>query len=132
MEIPEFTEASNLVSSDKQLIDSLLALQNQKKQIEEKIRLIRGEIVALAKQKRTDILYGSKMRAVIKEYMKVVYPEETKEILVQMLKDKGLYEEFMQLNRFKLTPRIMKNEVDFEIIKLVKRELAYAVSLSPL
>jgi len=132
MEVPEFTEALNLLSSDTQLIDSLSELQIQKKQIEEKIKSIREELVTLAKQKRTDTLIGSKMRASIKEYMKIIYPEETKDALITTLKEKGLYEEFMHLNRFKLTPRIMKNQVDPEIIKLTERELAYRVSLSPL
>ncbi|MBU0761259.1 MAG: hypothetical protein KJ600_02630 [Nanoarchaeota archaeon] len=132
MEVPEFTEASNLVSSDTQLIDSLSELQIQKRQIEEKIKSIREELVTLAKQKRTDTLIGSKMRASIKEYMKIVYPEETKDELLKTLKEKGLYEEFMHLNHFKLSPRIMKNEMDPEIAKLVRRELAYRVSLSPL
>lgn len=132
MEVPEFTEASNLVSSDAQLIDSLSELQIQKRQIEEKIKSIREELVTLAKQKRTDTLIGSKMRASIKEYMKIVYPEETKDTLIQTLKEKGLYEEFMHLNHFKLSPRIMKNQIDPEIIKLTERELAYRVSLSPL
>ncbi|MFH1802228.1 MAG: hypothetical protein ABH864_02130 [archaeon] len=132
MEVPEFTEASNLVSSDTQLIDSLSELQIQKRKIEEKIKSIREELVALAKQKHTDTLIGSKLRASIKEYMKIVYPEETKDTLIQTLKEKGLYEEFMHLNHFKLSPRIMKNEIDPEIAKLVKRELAYRVSLSPL
>lgn len=72
------------------------------------------------------------MRASIKEYMKIVYPEETKETLIQTLKEKGLYKKFMHLNHFKLSPRIMKNQIDPEIIKLTERELAYRVSLSPL
>jgi len=103
MKVPEFAEASNLVSSDAQLIDSLSDLQIQKKQIEEKIKSIREELITLAKQKRTDTLIGSKMRASIKEYMKIVYPEETKETLIKTLKEKGIYEEFMHLNHFKLS-----------------------------
>jgi Fe2+ transport system protein B len=132
MDVPEFTEAFNLVSSDTQLVDSLTELQIEKKKIEEKIKSIKEELVILAKQKHTDILYGSKMRASIKEYMKIVYPEETKSLLIQKLKDKNLYEEYMHLNHFKLSPRIMKNEVDPEISELVRRELAQRISLSPL
>lgn len=132
MEVPEFTEASNLISSDTQLVDSLSELQIQKRKIEERIRSIREELVTLAKQKHTDTLIGSKMRASIKEYMKIVYPEEMKDELLKTLKEKGLYEEFMRLNHFKLSPRIMKNEIDPEIVKLVRRELAHRVSLSPL
>lgn len=132
MDVPEFTEASNLVSSDTQLVDSLSDLQIQKRKIEEKIKSIREELVTLAKQKHTDTLIGSKMRASIKEYMKILYPEETKDTLISKLKEKGLYEEYMHLNHFKLSPKIMKNEIDPEIAKLVKRELAHRVSLSPL
>ncbi|MFH1425399.1 MAG: hypothetical protein ABIG28_01560 [archaeon] len=131
MEIPEFTEASNLLSSETQLIDSLSQLQLQKKKIDEQVKIIKEQLVVLAKQKHIDVLYGSKMRASIKEYMKVVYPEETKSLLIQTLKDKGLYEEFMHLNHFKLSPRIIKKDIDPEIIKLIGREQAYRVTLSP-
>ena len=132
MEFPEpkFTPASDLLSTDTKLIDELSRLQLEKKRIDETIHLIREQLVFIAKQKHTDILYGSKMRAAIKEYLKIIYPEETKELLIQTLKSKGIYEEFMHLNHFKLSPRIMKNEVDSEIIKLVRKELAHRVSLT--
>ena len=129
---PEFKPASDLVPTDTKLVDELSRLQLEKKKIDETIKIIREQLVYLAKQKHTDILYGSKMRASVKEYMKIVYPEETKDLLIQTLKNKELYEEYMHLNHFKLSPRIMKNEIDPEIAKLVEKELAYRVSLSPL
>ena len=134
MEIPEpkFVTASDLVPVDTKLIDELFKLQLEKRKIEETIKIMKEQLVSIAKQKHTDVLYGSKMRASIKEYMKIVYPEETKQALIQMLKDKGIYEEYMHLNHFKLSPRIMKKEIDPEIIKLIRKELDYRVSLSPL
>src|SRR3989344_1946625 len=105
---PDFVSALDINPDDKKLIDELSKLQIEKKKIEETVIMIKEQLIEIAKQKHTDILYGSKMRASIKEYMKVVYPEETKSALIQMLKDKGLYEEYMHLNHFKLSPRIMK------------------------
>jgi hypothetical protein len=129
---PEFKPASDLIPTDTKLIDELARLQLEKNKIGETIKMIKEQLVSIAKQKHTDTLIGSKMRASIKEYMKIVYPEETKDILIQTLKNKGLYEEYMHLNHFKLSPKIMKNEIDPEIARLVKRELAHRVSLSPL
>lgn len=39
-----------------------------------------------------------------------------------MLRNKGLYEQFSSVNYFKLGPRILKGEVDKDIIDLVKKE----------
>jgi len=36
---------------------------------------------------------------------------------------------FLSLNYFKLNPKILKNEIDKEIINLVKKEKAFRVSL---
>ena len=58
----------------------------------------------------------------------MVYPEN-KEPLIALIKSKGLYDQFSSLNYFKLGPKIIKNEIDSEIIKLVTKEKAYRVTL---
>ena len=40
-------------------------------------------------------------------------------MLIEKIKEKGLYEELSSINYLKLGPKIIKNEIDREIIGLV-------------
>ena len=115
-------------SDDKVLIDEYEKLQHLKDDLESNIKRIRQRIIELAKQKDTNALFGTSKGCSIKEYEKVVYPEN-KEPLIALIKSKGLYDQFSSLNYFKLGPKIIKNEIDSEIIKLVTKEKAYRVAL---
>jgi tetrahydromethanopterin S-methyltransferase subunit G len=112
------------------LVDSYSELQQKKKEIEEKIEKLRKEIIELARTRNMGFLYGNSANLSVKEFNKVVYPED-KEILIKVLKKRGLLEEYSHINHFKLSPRILKKEVDNEIIELVKIEKDYRVSVVP-
>jgi len=56
-------------------------------------------------------------------------PAEDKTILIEMIKSKGLYNELSSLNYFKISPKILKQEIDKEVIDLVKKEKAFRLSL---
>ncbi len=113
---------------DKILVDEFEKLQNTKKEIDKKIDEIRGMLVAFAKQKNTEILFGTYKKCSIKEYEKVVYPEN-KERIIELIKSKGLYDRFSSINYFKLSPKILKGEVDKDIMDLVRKEKAFRISL---
>jgi hypothetical protein len=110
------------------LVDEYEKLQNLKKELEERIDKIKDKIIVLAQQKDTDTLLGTNKSCSIKEYEKIVYPKDKTQI-VELIKKKGLYEQLSSINYFKLGPKIVKNEIDKEIIDLVKKEKAFRVSL---
>ena len=110
------------------LIDEFEKIQKLKSDLEKREENIRNKIIELAKQKNTDILLGTNKKCSIKPYQKVIYPED-KSILVELIKKKGLYEMFSSVNYLKLGPKIIKNEVDPEIIKLTSKKTAYRLSL---
>lgn len=116
-------------SETKNLVDEFDNLQNIKREIEEKISKIRDDIIKLSLERNTEIIFGTHKKCSVKEYEKVIYPED-KTQLVNIIKSKGLYDRFSSLNYFKLSPRILKNEVDQSIINLVKKEKAFRVSLT--
>lgn len=116
------------MANDNGLIDELEKLQNLKKEIEQKEAELRNRIIALAQEKSIDILFGTNKKCSVKEYIKVIYPED-KYLLVNLIKNKGLYEKFSSLNYFKLGPAIIKGEIDLEIARLTKQEKAFRLSL---
>ena len=114
--------------NDNGLIDEYEKLESQKKDIEQREDELKKEIIELAKEKNTDILFGTHKKCSIKEYEKVIYPEDKTQIL-ELIKKKGLYDKFSSINYFKLNPAIIKGEIDKEIIILTKKEKAFRFSL---
>ena len=110
------------------LVNEFSELQETKKQAEIKIEEIRKDLIEFARQKKIDMVFGTKKKCSIKEYDKVVFLD--KEELLKLIKEKGLYDRFSSLNYFKLSPKIRKKEVDEDIINLTEREKAYRLTLS--
>ena len=116
------------MSNDNGLVDEFENLENQKKEIELKEEELKKKIIELAKQKDTSVLFGIHKKCSIKEYEKVIYPEN-KDILIKMIKERGLYGELSHLNYPKLSSKIVRNEIDRDIAELTRKEKAYMVSL---
>ena len=112
------------------LVDEFSKLQEIKKESEIKIEGIKNDLVEFAKQKEIDVVFGTDKKCSVKEYDKIIFPDEKKEELLKLIKDKGLYDEFSSLNYFKLSPKILKKQVDEDIISLTDKEKAYRLSLS--
>lgn len=118
----------NKMSNDNGLIDEFEKLQELKKDLEIKEELLRNKIIELSKQKNTDILFGTHKKCSVREYEKIIYPEDKMQI-IEILKNKGIYDSFLSVNYFKLSPAIIKGKIGEEIEKLIKREKAFRLSL---
>ncbi len=116
------------MSNDNGLVDEYEKLQTLKNEINEKIENMKKEIINLAEQKNTNILFGSNKKCSIKEYFKVIYPDDKTKI-IELVKRKGLYEMFSSINYLKLGSAIVKGAVDYDIQNLVKKEKAFRLSL---
>ena len=119
------------MANDNCLIDEFEKLQNLKKELEAKEEELRNKIIELAKQKNTDILFGTHKKCSIKEYTKVIYPED-KNLFIELIKNNGLYDRFSSLNFLKLSSFIVRGEINKEIIDLTKIEKAFRLSLKDL
>ena len=128
----EVEEAKKEFSEDDggKLVDEFSKFQETKKQSEEMIEEIKKDLIEFAKQKEIDVVFGTDKKCSVKEYDKIIFPDDKKEELLNLIKDKGLYEEFSSLNYFKLSPKILKKEVDEDIINLTDKEKAHRLSLS--
>jgi len=116
------------MSNDNGLVDEYEKLAIQKKEIEQKEIELKNKIFQLAKEKNTNVLFGINKKCLIKEYEKVIFPDDKTEI-VELIKKKGLYEKFSSVNYLKLSPAIIKMEVDREILDLTKKQKAFRIFL---
>jgi len=115
------------MANDNGLVDEYEKLQKIKKELEAKEEGLKKEIIKLANEKNTSILFGTYKKCSIKEYTKVIYPED-KTSLVEMIRERGLYDKFSSISYFKLGPAILKGVVDKEISDLTKEEKAFRLS----
>ncbi|MEK6824257.1 MAG: hypothetical protein AABX12_01825 [Nanoarchaeota archaeon] len=116
------------MSNDNGLVDEYEKLQSLKKEIEAKEEELKTKIIELAKQKNTSLLFGSKMKCSIKEYDKVVYPED-KTDLIDLMKQKDIYNKYSMINYMGFNSAIIKGIVDKEITDLIKMEKTQRLSL---
>ncbi|RLG14385.1 MAG: hypothetical protein DRN66_02085 [Candidatus Nanohalarchaeota archaeon] len=111
------------------LIDELDELIFQKKQIEGKIDTIKDRLIEFAKQRKVNMIFGTDKKASVREYEKVIYPQD-KEKLVNVIKEKGLYDDLSNINYIKLSSKILKSQIDEDIIKMTRIEKDYRFFLS--
>jgi len=116
------------MTNDNGLVDEFEKLENEKREIERKEEELKKKIIELAKEKGTDILFGSHKKCSVKEYEKIIYPED-KTKLTQLLKEKGLWDEFSMINYSRFGSKARKKELNEELLNLIKKEKAFRIIL---
>lgn len=110
------------------LVDELSSLEQNQKEIEEKIENIKERLISFSKKEKASIVYGTSSKATVKECLSVKYPADKEEFVLK-LKQKGLYDEYSSVNYLKLTPKILKNEIDSEIVNMTEKKKDYRISV---
>ena len=88
------------------------------------------KLIEYARQFDIDIVYGSNKKCSVKEFEKIVLPED-KEELIKILKEKGLWDEMSMINFMRLNSGIIKGSLNNnEIKKMVDVVKDYRISLS--
>lgn len=105
----------------KKIVDELDRLERVKKDAETKIENLKFEIVNIAKLEGKSFFNGTHKICSVKEHDKVVYPED-KGDFTKLIKEKGIYEYFSQVNYSRLSSAIVKKDIniDKEILERVK------------
>ena len=122
--IEEFKDDDGL-----KLVDEYAFLDKTKKQCEDRLEEVKERLIKFSKQKDVSVVWGTEKKASLKEYVRVLYPEDKGEI-IKLLKSKGLYDKYSMLCTMRLNSSIIKNEIDKEIINLTTKEKDYRISLS--
>lgn len=115
------------MSNDNGLIDEYEKIQAQKKDLDIKEEELKKKLISLSQEKNTDILFGSNKKCLIKEYEKVIYPEDKTQI-IELIKKKGAYDRFSSISYPKLSSAILHGIIDPDITNLIKKEKAFRLS----
>jgi len=115
---------------NRKLVDEYDSLEKLKKEIENKLSNIKSEMINIAKINNLSVLSGTYKKCSIKEYDKVIYPED-KDFFSKLIKKNGLYDAFSQINYSRLGPAIVKRDMSInkEILDAVKIIKAFRVTL---
>lgn len=114
------------------IVDEFAEIKKVIGEAEEKEEKLKADLIAFAKQKGVDIVYGSNNKASVKEYEKFSMPEdeEEKKKFIELVKKKGLYEDLSNLNAIRISSLAAKDQLDSELKKKLTEEEAYRISLS--
>jgi len=114
------------------IVDEFSEIKAKLKELEEKQDELKDKLIEFSKKFKVDIVYGSNNSAKVKEYEKIVLPEDEieREEFIQLLKDKGMWEEFSSINFMRLQSKALKNELDKSVNERLGREKDWRISLS--
>jgi putative RecB family exonuclease len=112
-----------------QLVDEFSEIKLKKKELEDREEEFKEKLVQYAKQFGVDIIYGSNKKCSVKDLKKIVLPED-KEELIKLLKEKGLWEDFVMLNYSRFNAKGRKGELDEDIMKDIEIGEDWRLSLS--
>ncbi len=109
-------------------VDEYSSLIEKKREIEDKLEELKAKMIKYSVQEKVDIIYGSNMKASVKEFANVEYSD--KNYLLDLLKKKGLYEKYSMLCTIRLNSSVIKKDIDRDILALAKLVKSYRISLS--
>jgi putative RecB family exonuclease len=111
------------------LVDEFSEIKTKLSELKKAEEDFKDKLIAYAKQFGIDIVYGSNMKCSVKEIEKVVMPED-KEEFIKLLKDKGLWDECSMVCYPKINSKVIKKDIEKEIIDAVNIEKDFRLSLS--
>ena len=111
-----------------QLVDELTELEKQQEEAEKKIEEIKKKLIQFAQQTGVNVVWGTEKKASVKPYDKIEYPKT--EEFVELLKEKGVYDDLVSLNYSKLQSKVLKRQIDIDILEHIKTEQGWMVRLS--
>ena len=113
------------------LVDEFSEIKTKQAELKKAEEEFKEKLIAYAKQFGVDIVYGSNKKCSIKEFDKIVLPEgENKEKFIQLMKDKGLYEELSMVCYPRLNSKVVSGKIDEELKKMVDIIQDFRLSLS--
>ena len=114
-----------------QLVDGFADVKKNLAELNKKEDELKEKLIGYTKQFGIDIVYGSNMKTSVKEFDKIVMPEgEAKEKFIQLMKDKGIYEDCSMVCYPRLNSKILKDEIEKEIKDKVDIVKDFRISLS--
>ena len=113
-------------------VDEFSEIKSKLSELQEKQDELKLKLIEFAKQKKVDIVYGSNMKASIKDFDKLVLPENDEDYhkFIELLKNKGHWEECSMICYPKIQSKVIKKELHADLLEKVKLEKDKRISLS--
>jgi len=111
------------------LVDEFSEVKTKLSELKKAEDEFKENLIAYAKQFGVDVIYGSNKKCSVKEFEKIVMPED-KEEFIKLLKDKGLWDECSMVCYPKINSKIIKKDIEKEIIDAVDIVKDFRLSLS--
>ncbi len=114
------------------LVDKYSEIKTKLSQLKIDEEEFKDNLIRYAKQFEIDIVYGSNKKCSVKEFEKIVMPEDKadKEKFIQLIKDKGLWDEFSMICYPKINSKVIKGELDKDITEKVDIVKDFRLNLS--
>ena len=122
--IEEFKEDEGL-----KFVDEFSGIKTKLTELKKMGDEFRDKLIAYAKQFEIDVVYGSNKKCSVKEFDKIIMPED-REKFIEMLKEKGLWDELSMVCYPKLNSKVIKNEIEKEVKDAVEIVQDFRLSLS--
>lgn len=110
------------------IVDEYVGVKTKLSELKKQEDVLKEKLVGYAKQFDVDAVCGSDMIAKIKEFEKIVMPED-REGFEGLLKKKGLWGDFAMLSYGKLNKGVLEGDVDEEVRDAVGIEKGFRVGL---
>ena len=110
------------------MVDEYAEIDEKERQLKARKEKLKEQLISFAKQKQINRIFGTEKKISVKLSPKVVIPD--KNVLKEVLKEKGIYYEVSMLNYSKLNSLIIKGQIDSEVVKKVKIEREYKITMS--
>jgi putative RecB family exonuclease len=121
--LPEYKKDDGL-----RLVDEYSEITQELKELQVRKELLQGSLIEYSKQLAANTICGTNMKVTVKETDKIILPED-KESFADMLKARGLYEEFTVLNNSRIGSKYKKGELPPDIAETIRTEKDFQVWL---
>jgi hypothetical protein len=111
------------------LVDKFSEVKTKLQELDEQQEKLKQELISYSKQLGVDFVYGSNNKASVKEFDKIILPEEKEEFLA-LMKEKGLYDTCSMLCYPTIQSKFKKGELHPDVHSKIKTEKDYRISLS--
>jgi len=112
-----------------EIVDEYSEVKTKLSELKKSEEEFKEKLIIYAKQFGVDVICGSNKKCSVKEFEKIVMPED-KAGFIQMIKDKGLYDELSMICYPKLNSRVIKGDIENGIKNAVNIEKDFRLSLS--
>jgi len=114
------------------LVDEFSEIKTKTLELEKKQEQLKQDLIEFAKQKKIDVIYGSNMQASIKEFDKLILPEDEadKKKFIDLLKSKGYWEECSMICFPRIQGKVVRKELHADLMEKVRLEKDKRISLS--